>query len=263
MKSMKKFAVLSIIVLSLVAFRAHAAEEDKPTASADVGVLSKYVWRGYELSHDSAVIQPSMSVGYKGFGMNLWANLDTAFDDMDPTTKNESDLTETDLTLSYDGSLGPVTLGAGVIYYSLTGVDTQEIYVRFGLDIPLSPSITAYRDIAEFNGWYFNLGVSYSFALPKNISFGLSGSIGYYYSTDDAFVTINDQLVATTDRYNALHDGLLSANLTIPFGKFVTVTPSISYSFPLSDDADNLLKAASFSGHSDFVYGGITLSFAI
>jgi hypothetical protein len=94
------------------------------------------------------------------------------------------------------------------------------------------------------------------------MSLDLSGSIGYYYSTDDEFVEYNDRLVATTNKYRALHDGVLSAALAIPMGKYFTLTPSLSYSFPLSGDADNLLKATSFSGDSDFFYGGVTLSLA-
>lgn len=41
-------------------------EEDRPGFSGYTDVLSQYVWRGYALSQDSAVIQPSMTVGYKG-----------------------------------------------------------------------------------------------------------------------------------------------------------------------------------------------------
>lgn len=57
------------------------AEEkvEVPSADASVAFLSKYVWRGFELSDDSIVIQPSMTVAYKGFGMNLWGNLDTDY----------------------------------------------------------------------------------------------------------------------------------------------------------------------------------------
>jgi hypothetical protein len=50
------------------------AEEESPSASADVAILSKYVWRGQELSRDSIVIQPSMTISYKGFSGNLWGN---------------------------------------------------------------------------------------------------------------------------------------------------------------------------------------------
>ncbi len=51
--------------------------EDKPTAEVSVLASSKYVWRGFELSDDSIVLQPSATVAYKGFSANLWGNLDT------------------------------------------------------------------------------------------------------------------------------------------------------------------------------------------
>lgn len=53
------------------------AEEDKPTANLAVSALSKYVWRGFELSKDSIVLQPSATVAYKGFSANVWGNEDT------------------------------------------------------------------------------------------------------------------------------------------------------------------------------------------
>ena len=42
------------------------AEEESPSASLDVGLFSKYIWRGYELSDDSFVVQSSATIGYKG-----------------------------------------------------------------------------------------------------------------------------------------------------------------------------------------------------
>lgn len=35
------------------------AEDEKPTGDFSVSVLSQYIWRGYELSRSSVVIQPS------------------------------------------------------------------------------------------------------------------------------------------------------------------------------------------------------------
>ncbi len=43
-----------------------ASEEEKPTADFNVAALTKYVWRGYEQTRDSIVVQPSFTVGYKG-----------------------------------------------------------------------------------------------------------------------------------------------------------------------------------------------------
>ncbi len=79
-KSFKTLIVFGVLVGTIVAcgsISAAIAEEEKPTADLSVALLSQYVWRGYQLSRDSLVIQPSMTVGYKGFGVNLWGNLDT------------------------------------------------------------------------------------------------------------------------------------------------------------------------------------------
>jgi hypothetical protein len=255
--------LLAFLALLFVHLNAWAEEEDKPEVSVDVGAFSKYIWRGYELSDESVVIQPSVTVGYKGFSINMWGNLDTDLDDMDPDTPDKSEWNETDLTLAYDRSFGPVGLGVGYIYYGLDSIDdSQEVYLCIGLDIPLSPSLTAYREISHLPGWYFNFGISHSFGLFKGVTLDFSGSVGYYCSDDEAVVEIDDNLNPTTEKYRNLHDGLVSIGLTIPIGKYCTFSPMVAYSFPLSDDADNLLTSTSFSNNSDFFFGGATLSVA-
>ena len=253
LKKMITAVAMAAVILAGSMVNVRAEEGEAPTASADLSVLSKYVWRGYELSDDSLVLQPSVTVGYKGFALNLWGNLDS-----DLVGTDKAEWTETDMTLSYDWALGPVSMGVGYIYYALDNAnDTKEVYLSAGLDVLLSPTLTIYRDISEFPGWYLNLGISHSFQLPHDISLDLSGSVGYYYSDDDDFVE-----VGTTKKYKNLHDGLISAGLTIPVGKYITVSPAVSYSFPLSSKADDLLKDASYSNDSSFLYGGVTLSIA-
>ncbi len=237
-----------------------AANEEGPTAGADVGVFSKYVWRGGEWSDDSIVIQPSITVEYKGFSMNLWGNLDTDHKDTE-----QSEFNETDLTLAYDTSIGDFDLGVGYLYYALEGAnDPEEIYISLcAAAVPLAPTLTIYRDITEVIGWYLNLGVSHSFEFEKGITLDLAGSVGYYYSEDDDFVEVDGNGNATSDRYKNFHDGALSAGLTIPFCQYFTVCPMIAYSFPLSGEADDLITNAwSMSGDSDFFFGGVTLSIA-
>ena len=48
--------------------------------------------------------------------------------------------------------------------------------------------------------------------------------------------------------------------LTIPFGKYFSVKPVISYSVALSDDAKNRIRGTSLSDKNDFIYGGIILT---
>jgi len=249
---------IGLLVFIFSSMNLWAEDEAKPGASANVGVFSQYIWRGYELSKDSIVIQPSVTVGYKDVSFNLWGNLDT---DVYTDTRNEAQFNETDMTLSYDKNFGMVSLGVGYIYYALDAIDdSQEIYVSVGLDTLLSPSLTVYREISHLPSWYISLGISHSFKLPKEMTLDLAGSVGYYYSDDDSFVKVDDNLNATTDKYNAFHNGLISVGLTMPVGKYFSVVPMIAYSFPLTNDADNLIKSSSLSDKSDFVFGGVTAS---
>ena len=239
--------------------------EDKPTASADVSVLSKYVWRGYELSDDSIVLQPSMTISYKDFSMNLWGNLDTDVDEAHGENDDLSQFNETDWTLSYAKSFGPVSLEGGYIYYGLDAVDdSEELYLSVGFDTFLSPTLTVYREIAHLPGWYFSFDLSHSFELPREITLDIGGSVGYYHSEDSDFVDIKDHgQVETSTKYRNFHNALLSVALNIPINSFCSVSPMLAYSFPLTNDADNQIEAAnSFSDDSEYAFGGVTVSIA-
>ena len=239
--------------------------EERPTASADVSVLSKYVWRGYELSDDSIVLQPSMTISYKDFSMNLWGNLDTDVDEAHGANDNLSQFNETDWTISYGKSFGPVSLEGGYIYYGLDSIDdSEELYLSVGFDTILSPTFTAYREISHLPGWYFSFDISHSFELPKEITLDIGGSVGYYYSDDSDFVDIKDHgQVETSTKYNNFHNGLISVALTIPVNEFCSISPMLAYSFPLTNDADNQIEATNgFSDDSEYVFGGVTVSIA-
>jgi hypothetical protein len=251
------------LVLSAVIILPAVAEEDRPSADLSVSVLSDYIWRGQELSRDSIVVQPSMTIGYKGFSANLWGNLDT--DPYAAAGNNPSNWNETDLTLTYGRSLGPVNARVGYIYYSLDGVDdSQEVFLGLGIDTLLSPSLTVYKEIDSYMHWYILLGISHSFKITEAVSLDLAASASYLKSEDvDEYPEINDQGIATGDKFNNFHDGVISARLPISIAKYVTITPSLSYTFPLSSDASDEMKYRSKTGKDDnFVYGGATLSLA-
>ena len=237
-----------------------AGSEEKPTASADVAFLSRYIWRGFELS-EGWVIEPDVGISYRGFSFGLWGNIDMDYNGGDPTTDGTTKWTETDWTISYEKTFGPATVGLGYIYYALDGTeDSKEIYGSVAFDVFLSPTFTIYREISHAQAWYFNLALSYSIDLPKDLTLDFSGSAGYYLSENDNFVEINDNLMPTTNRYSAFQDGVLSASLPIPFAGYFTVTPTISYSFPLSQEADNLITSQSYNNESSFLYGGVIFS---
>jgi len=207
------------------------------------------------------VIQPSVTAAYKGFSLNLWGNLDT--DVYTGPYKGEPKWNETDITFGYDTSFGPVGVGVGYIYYALDSTeDTQEFYVSVGGDVLLAPTLTVYRDVDEYPGWYFNLGISHSFDLPYEITLDLAGSVGYYYSNNDSIVDYDQDLNVTRSRYRNFQDGLVSVGFTIPFLKYFTAVPMIAYSFPLGTADEDYLRANSLSNDASHFFGGVTLSMA-
>ena len=246
-------ALAGILASGLVA-NSVRAEEEKPEAELSVSALSQYIWRGYELSQDSIVLQPSMTISYKGFGFNLWGNFDTDHFDTETTEFNE-----TDMTISYDGSCNFADYGAGYIYYALDGADdTQEWYVTTSLKTLLSPTLSIYLDTDNYPGVYVTLGISHSIEISKGYTLDLGAQIGYYDLNDDVDLD-GDGL--ENDSYSDFHDGLLSASMTFPLDKYVSITPEIYYSFALSSDAEDMIKNSSVDGDdSDFIYGGVTLS---
>lgn len=246
-----KKLITGITVASLLlgaGIPAAIAEEEVPSADASVGFYSKYVWRGFELSKDSLIIQPSLTTSYKGFSANLWANLDT-----DLYTSDGHKWNETDFTLSYDGAYEKLGYGVGWIYYALDSLDdTQEFYGTVSYDVLLSPSLTVYYDTDHFGGaWYVDLSIGHSFAINENLSLDLGLSLSYL---DD------------NDSYNELHNGLLSASMSFPVGEYISITPELYYSFPLSSDAEDYIAATNtangFSNDDNYVYGGVSASFS-
>jgi len=255
--------IVAALVLTASSILPVSAEEETPSADLSVAVLNAYIWRGLELSNDSIVIQPSMTVGYKGFSANVWGNLDT--DPHENLGVEMNTWNETDFTLAYGKEFGSLSTELGYIYYGLEGADdSQELYLSLGLDTLLSPTLTIYRDFAQYPGWYLLLGISHALELKDNLSLELAGSVSYLAGDDDDdYPEIDDDGAPTGDKFSGLHDGTISVSLPITVSEYVTVTPSIAYVLPLSSDAENRMESASVEGdEKEFFYGGITASFA-
>ncbi len=285
LKTIMTVAVLSLAMTALPVI-SRAAEEPKPaekkqeeakvTGEIAASVLSAYIWRGQELTRHSVVIQPSATVNYRGFTANVWGNLDTRAYGA-AGEKHGSNFTETDVTLSYARKFGIVQAGAGYIYYGLAAaapggadlLDSQEIFVSLGLDTILAPTLTVYKEIDHYHQWYATLGISHTFALHEKIGLKLAGSVSYLKSEDEAtYAKYDSNSLATTDKFNNFHDGVISISLPVNVISSLTVTPTISYVFPLSDDAKYEMRARGLQGaavpsdrDSSYLYGGVALSF--
>ena len=266
------------------------AGDEKPTGEATMAALNRYIWRGYELSRNSVVIQPSLTVGYRGFSANLWGNLDTkpyfAGIGDSPYT---STMNETDLALSYTKTLGWFNVGGGYIYYALAPLnkdlpkraDIHELFLTVGLNTPLSPTLTVYRDIDHYRNWYLLLGLSHTYEFNKVVSLKLEATASYLASTyaDGALFNagagyggypgFDGNAQATSDKFNNFHDGKVAISLPIKATKRITLTPSIACIFPLSADARYEMKGQGMKGgatagdrDSSFIVGSLTAGFA-
>jgi uncharacterized protein (TIGR02001 family) len=224
--------VLGAVALGVLlagAATAAAQEDGDLEIGMNLDLSSKYVWRGID-TVDDWVLQPSVDLSLRGFALNVWGNLDLTDENDD-----EGEFSEVDVTASYTFSLESVELTAGAITYFFpsAGGDTTELFASLGLDVPLSPSLTVYRDVDEVDGTYvaFSTGYALDGLLGLGESLGLKPelevSIGYgdrdhneayYGERDDGFADLTLGLVvpfrptesATVSgwvRYSTLLDG--------------------------------------------------------
>ncbi|MCS7215898.1 MAG: hypothetical protein RMI30_01995 [Thermodesulfovibrio sp.] len=278
---MRGFKYLAVVLVVLLSFSLAIAEEqkkeepkkeeEKVTGSVSLGIYNRYVFRGYELSSSSVIIQPSVTLSYKGFSLNYWGNLDTdqkETQSFKPKKVGSKELNENDITLSYTHSFGKLSLTGGYIYYGTKYTDeTEEVFLSASYDIFSKPTLTIYRDISSYPGTYVNLSFSHSFEVYKDITLDLAASFGYFKGDNNYWRTYDSNTSEYTGKkYNALHDGKLQAGLTIPVLKNLTIQPVVQYWFPLSSKAKRIVDGNSYNpnGHLDdtWVAGvGITFSF--
>jgi len=73
------------------------------------------------------------------------------------------------------------------------------------------------------------------------------------------------EMQSNSDKYNNFHDGVVTLSLPITPVKYITITPLLTYVFPLCDDAKNEMKGRGLQGtstpaerDSSFLYSGVT-----
>jgi hypothetical protein len=237
-------------VAALLGVAAITGAEEKENVSVGVAgdFFSKYVWRGQNVV-DDWVLQPSASLGYKGFTASVWANLDLTGDVVD-----DGGFSEVDYSLDYSNTFpDQETIGysVGIIYYDFPNTPweaTSEVYGGLTAAVPLSPTIRAYYDFDEIDGTYVQLSVGHTIEkvtqwrkdcycdaqVGASLGYGNSGYNDGYFGVDDG----------------ALNDLTLTAGLPVCLGKW-TIRPSIAYSTMIDDD----IRAA--TAKSDNFWAGV------
>jgi hypothetical protein len=259
----RKSILLFLIISStfFVVTISFGAEEKKDfSGEVSVSALSQYIWRGQELSRHSMVLQPSFTLGYKGFSANIWGNWDSA-----PYFKGKSHWNETDYTLSYENEYRLLNYGVGFMHYDMVDEEnSQEVCLKLGLNVLLNPTLTVYKEIEHDLYTYFLFAVSHSIPLSKRLELSLSASAGYLVSDDAVeYPEIDKHGQETGRKFKNIHDGTLTVSLPYVVFENFTITPTLSYTFPLCSEARREMKYFSMTGHdSDFLYGGLIFTYS-
>jgi hypothetical protein len=253
--------------------------EDKPTASVGVDILSQYIWRGFALSRNSAVLQPSLTAAYKGFSLNVWGNFDTSQSNPFVSTSRQAKWNETDFTFGYSRELyagtaiKSLSANIGVIYYALDSVnnpqgDSFEIYYGLAADVNwFKLAVTANQEVLHYPGWWLTLGISRVFELPfkiqdnSNVSVELGHNFIFLFSRDQ----VAYPNLSTSDPVRAFSGplaGQFYATLNVPVHKYVTIAPKIGYWYAAGGNSTSLLGGASWDKQHNHVYGGVNVTFA-
>ena len=256
-----------------------APAEDKPTASLGVDLFSQYIWRGFALSRNSVVFQPSLTVGYKGFSANVWGNFDTSQSNPFVTTTRQAKWNETDFTAGYTRELyagtaiKSLSANIGVIYYALDSVnnpqgDSFEIYYGLGLDVNwFKLAVTANQEVLHYPGWWLTLGISRVFELPfkiqdnSNVSVELGHNFIFLFSRDQVAYP-NLSTSNPVQAFSGPLAGQLYATLNVPVHKYVTIAPKIGFWYAAGGASTPLLGGSSWDSQHNHVYGGVNVTFA-
>lgn len=259
----------------------------KPWGEAAVCVLSNYINMGQQLTRHSVVIQPSMTVGLKGFWVNIWGNLDMSpynpynTEDPDVIKNKASNWTETDFTIGYDRTFGMVNTTISYAYYGNAASrnfdadarDQHEAILSATLNTLLSPNMTVYWEFDVAPRLYVKAGVSHSIPLNKTLSAKIAVTAAYMYSmlepnpnTDNKYRNkIHDDGSPSDERYNGFYDGNVALSFPYKPMENITITPNIAYSFPLCTNARNNIRfngLANFDAmEADYIYGGVTFAY--
>lgn len=247
-------------------------EPEKPEFSGSVDMLSQYVWRGIGLSRGSVVFQPSMTVSYKGFAVNVWGNFDTnernPFGATHPNRK-AAKWNETDLTVSYSREVVKnLTLTGGIIYYALdsnnAAFDSFEVYGAFDYKFPwFNAGFGVYKEVANLPGWYLEWYLTRSFDLPINLPKPMGKPSLDLWASWSAELSTSKAAFPTADGsyYQSLHAGQLRAAVKIPVGKYFTFSPKVIYWYALGGQSTYTIRNLSWDGTQNHILGGASLSF--
>ena len=256
---MKKLISLIAVVVVLATSTVALADGLGVDVSADF--YSKYVWRGMLLNDDYA-FQPGVSTtlgsDFGDFTFGVWGSMD-----MTEFSGQQGQFTEVDYYIDYTVALTDTISGSfGYIYYDFPETEdkyaglgnTSEVYLGVSFDTILSPSVTWYMDVDNYDGAsYVAMSVGHTFEeafaltddMPVDIELG--AGLGYGNSQfNEGYFGVSDGGMTDT-----------SFSIALPFEVgSMSVTPSFNWTSIVDGD---LRDKGGYAAENDQFYTGISL----
>ncbi|MBI9016352.1 MAG: hypothetical protein JEZ07_03720 [Phycisphaerae bacterium] len=257
---MKNNGIIILVVLisfGILANNIKAAEEEPQISwCLDSSVVSKYMWRGYDLYDDHGAWQPSIDMDLfdSGFGVNVWGSfaLSSGFELAE----------ELDYTLYYCFSLFEeeqyaVDFYFNYIYFDYIHTSSDADVYESGGEVSL-PNLLKIGDLAIVpsyyvghdsmaqsgtginSGWFHILGLSWDMPLKCPVR-----------EVEQLF-SFNTEVVFNDGAYEADHDwshAVAGLSTTFEISNW-SITPSVYYQLSMDDsvnDEDELWAGISFS----------------
>ncbi|TLM66396.1 MAG: hypothetical protein FDZ69_06165 [Deltaproteobacteria bacterium] len=238
-----------LLLATLFCLSATASQAFDVDARANIGVFDKYLWRGIDLSDSTAVTQGAVELSAGGFTLGAWGNAQLEDDGL----YDGGQVNEVDLTVDYTFNVTELaTVSVGNITYILDDLeDTNEAYAGVTVNTLLSPTLTVYYDWdeAEENGLFYTASVSHTFD-PCSYAAVNVGALVSYNDTSDYSVYYVDATTGEEASYSDWHNYELSASVDLKVTDGLTITPSVLYSSPISDEAKLAIDSEWLAGLS-------------
>ena len=227
-----------------------------PTVTGDVyiGPISKYLFRGNDLSRSAAgsdfALQGGIDLTYKAFTLSYWGNALNRYSRGNPNNFDENGnfiahkrakINETDLILDYAVPyklpyLDKVSFNVGTQYFAVEGIeDTNEFYLKATVDTLLKPTLTVYWDnmLATRAGLFYSAAIAHKIELEHNMfNLNLGALVSYNQRNPNAAYTAEGDGV-----YNGWHNYELTASIDYTPTANITITPSYMFSNGISKQA--------------------------
>ncbi len=248
---MKKLSlILAALVFTATFVASPALAAIEVTGSAYVGMFDKYLWRGYDLSGSEAVVQGGANLSTKGFTLSYWTNVQASSDEGAGLTAGEA--SETDITIDYTYAINDkLSVSVGNIYYMLDEplVNTNELYLGLTVNTLLTPSFKVYYDWdeAEEDGLFYTASISHSIPVGDKVTLGLGALVSYNQESDYSIPWI-DPVTGENESYSDWHNYELSAKADIKLTDQIIITPSFTFSSPISDEAKDAIDSETVGG---------------